>query len=104
MRATFTRICISLCCIVQVNNTIEKFEAGVTVKAKAGSGAQPTLGPDELQHIQQFVENNRYSSKEKAAADLANVGPAGESVGARQVRRRLSEAHRFGRPHRKVVL
>ena len=59
---------------------------GEGIARKAGSGKFPHLSHVGKNHIKMFVAQNKYSSSDRVASDLATQQPGGEVVAVRIVR------------------
>ena len=92
--------------ILQVYFTVTKLQNGEGITWKAGSGRLPHLSHIGKNHIKPFIAQNKYSSSDRIAADLATQQPGGEVVAARTVRHYLSKEldYKYGRHQRNFLL
>ena len=83
-----------------------KLQNGERIARKARSGRFPHLTHVGKNLIKTFIAQNKYSSSDRIAADLATQQPDGEVIAARTVRHYLSKEldYRYSRPQRKLLL
>ena len=70
---------------LQVYPTVTKLQNGEGIARKAGSGRCPHLSHVGKNHIKTFVAQNKYSSSDRIAADLATQQHDGEVIAVRTV-------------------
>ena len=75
--------CVVLLNALQVYSTVQNGEG---IARKAGSGRFPHLSHVGKNHIKMFVAQNKYSSSDRIASDLATQQPSGEVIAVRTVR------------------
>ena len=68
---------------LQVYSTVQNSEG---IARKAGNGRFPYLSHVGKNHIKMFGAQNKYSSSDRVASDLATQEPGGEVIAVRTVR------------------
>ena len=68
---------------LQVYSTVQNSEG---IARNAGNGRFPHLSHVSKNHIKMFVAQNKYSSSDRVASDLATQEPDGEVIPVRTVR------------------